>query len=253
MVYHENCRGKRKLDQMRFMAEVVSDQQLWEMRHNYMWKKHEGKIASCAKCNISFTMNGIISNALHTHLGKSSRTFEFPETNNKRLDRIVYELQKNFAWVDGDEHSKALRYFASNSLTNVHLVSHASRCFQKGEECYANLPDAVSDSAQILYNEEADIWSDWLGRKEKRYMFRFQPYRPIHAVFMNTHNPAITTLLGCNNNVMLGMNGRSVLYVTGYNVKSQQKEERVGFEKVSGVLVNLLRNQVSKNIFDYRN
>jgi hypothetical protein len=43
---------------------------------------------------------------------------------------------------------------------------------------------------------------------------------------------------------MVGMNGRLVLYVTGYNVKSQQKEERMAFEGVSKVLVKLLQSQV---------
>ena len=120
MFYHENCRGKRKLDQMRFMAEVVSDQQLREMLHNYMWKKHEGKIATCAKCKKTFTMNEIISNALNTHLGNNRRTFEFPETNNKRLDRIMYELQKKFNCIRegklsestlkvGESHTKICR------------------------------------------------------------------------------------------------------------------------------------------------
>ena len=61
----------------------------------------------------------------------------------------------------------------------------------------------------------------------------------------NLLSPTITTLLGCNNNVMVGMNGRLVLDVTGYNVKSQQKEERVAFEKVPELLVKIFRNQVS--------
>jgi hypothetical protein len=48
----------------------------------------------------------------------------------------------------------------------------------------------------------------------KRWMFRLQPNRPISAVYMNTQYPNLTCLLGCNNNVMSGMNGRLVLYVT---------------------------------------
>jgi hypothetical protein len=102
----------------------------------------------------------------------------------------------------------------------------------------------VTTEEEIIYNEEPDSWSNWLGRKEIRWMFRLQPKRPISAVFMNTHNPTLTSLLGCNNNVMLGMNGRLVLYVTGYNVKSQQKEERAAFEAVSKVMVKQLQNQV---------
>jgi hypothetical protein len=69
--------------------------------------------------------------------------------------------------------------------------------------------------------------------------FHFEPSRLVQDAFMNTHNPPITSLLGCNSNVMVGMNVRRVLYVTGYNVKSQQKEERVAYERVSQVLTNI--------------
>jgi len=57
-------------------------------------------------------------------------------------------------------------------------------------------------------------------------MFRFEPRREVEDVFMNVHNPTLTSLLGCNNNVMVGMNGKLVFYVTGYNNKKTQKEER---------------------------
>jgi len=40
------------------------------------------------------------------------------------------------------------------------------------------------------------------------------------------------------------MNGASVIYVTGYQVKAQQNEELVAFEKVSGVMVKILEKQV---------
>ena len=76
-------------------------------------------------------------------------------------------------------------------------------------------------------------------------MFQFQPKRLVEDAFINTHNPAITLLLGVNSNVMVGMNGRSVIYVTGYNAKSQQKEERSAFEQVSQILIKIIRNQVS--------
>ena len=93
--------------------------------------------------------------------------------------------------------------------------------------------------------KEVDIWSNWCGLIQKRSMVRFQPQRLIEDAFMNVHNPVITKLLMCNNNVQVGMNGRSVLYSTGYQVKSQQKEERHAFEKVSDVLCKVIRKQVS--------
>jgi hypothetical protein len=123
-----------------------------------------------------------------------------------------------------------------------HMPSAASK---KGPEYYTNLPNGVSESYKLVYTEEFDIWSTWCGLKQKRWMVRFQPKRLIEDAFMNVHSPVITKLLMCNNNVQVGMNGRSVLYSTGYQVKSQQKEERHAFEKVSNVLCKVIRKQVS--------
>ena len=231
---------------MRFSVLPVSDQQLREMRHKRLCHLYQGKIANCQKCGIQFSVNEIIANALNVHIGKhTNKVISFPNGVVKHLDHIVYEMQKDYSWMDKDDKSMALPYFASNALTNVHLVLHATRCFKKGPECYANILEAVSDSIKIIYNEEGDSWSDCFGRKEIRLMFRLQPHRAVEDAFMSTDNLTITTLLGFNNNVMARMNGRLVLYVTGYNVKSQQKVERVAFEKVSELLIKFFRNQVS--------
>jgi hypothetical protein len=148
---------------------------------------------------------------------------------------------EGFSWVDQSNYEKLIIYFAGNALTNVHLTKHTQHCFKKGPECYANLPDGVSESATLIYNVGPGLWSDWRGSKEKRYMIRFHPKRSIEDVFMNVHNPMITKLLMCNNNVQIGMTGRSIFYNTGYQVKLQQKEERLAFEKVSSVLCKVIQ------------
>ena len=81
-------------------------------------------------------------------------------------------------------------------------------------------------------------------------MFRFQPKRNIEDAFINTHNPIITSLLGCNNNVLVGMNGRAVFYVTSYNVKSQQKEETLAYEKVTEIMLKIMRKQVCSRLLE---
>ena len=244
--YHPKCRFKRSVsDHSRFAVSAVPDQQLRDMRHVVSCKVHEGHIATCLLCDKPFTANEIVTNALNVHMrSNDSVIYDFAERNDKRLDRQVYEDQKNFSWTNMDDYSKAIRYFASNALVNMHLVTHSNRCFKKGKECFADLPDSVSENAEIIFHGECDYWSDWLGRKERRFMFKFQPKRSVEDAFINTHNPAITNLLGCNSNVLVGMNGRSVIYVTAYNAKSQQKEERSAFEQVSQVLIKIIQNQV---------
>ena len=240
---HQPCGVKRKWTELG--ATPVSDQILREMRHKTKCKEHNGIIATCKNCNRVFSANEIVATALNIHLGKPGKLFCFPETNdNKLLDRTVFEQDKDFTWISQDTYTKALRYFSSNALVNMHLTKHSKRCFKKKEECFADLPDCANESTSIVYNDEWDVFSNWYGRKESRCMFRFQPKRNKEDAFVNTHNPIITSLLGCNNNVLLGMNGRAVIYVTSYNAKSQQKEERCAFEKVSQVLIRNMKNQV---------
>jgi hypothetical protein len=249
---HKDCRSERKPKEMRYTVKPVENQILREMRHKATCHIHNGQIASCGKCLKYFSINEIVENALNVHIGNHENKFKFPERRCEPLDRIVYEMGKDFAWMERNDYEQSIRYFAGNAITNVHLTKHSQRCFKKGSECYANLPDGISESDVIVYAHEYDIWSDWCGNKEKRIMLRFQPKRLIEDVFMNIHNPMITRLLMCNNNVQIGMNGRSVLYSTGYQVKSQQKEERNAFEKVSNVLCKVIQKQVrTKTISTY--
>ena len=239
---HTAChRGRTK--RCKSSVQPVKDQQLREMRHKAKCQEHNGHIATCLKCDHKFTVQSIVSKALSIHCGNGECNYNYPDVSY-RLDRYVYELQKNFTWTYGDETQKARRYFASNALSNIHLVKHTRRCFKKGPECYANLPDKVTEGIDIIYTDEDDLWSDWYGEREKRRMFRFSPRRPVEDVFVNAHNPELTTLLGANNNVMVGMNGRSVFYVTGYQTKLQQTDERELFTQVSNALMKVMEKQV---------
>ena len=181
---------------------------------------------------------------MNTHLRNPGYKFHFPEKRCKPLDHIAYEMGKNLTWNDEDDYNQAVRYLVGNAITNVHLTTHANRCFKKGSKCYANLPDGVSDTSQLVFNTEFDLWSNWCGVTEERFRFKFQSQRLLEDAFTNVHNRTITKLLMCNNNVQVGMNGRTVLYCTGYQLKSQQKEERLAFEKVSTVLCKVIQKQV---------
>jgi hypothetical protein len=205
---HKDCRSERKPKEMRYTVKPVENQILREMRHKATCHIHNGQIASCGKCLKYFSINEIVENALNVHIGNHENKFKFPERRCEPLDRIVYEMGKDFAWMERNDYEQSIRYFAGNAITNVHLTKHSQRCFKKGSECYANLPDGISESDEIVYAHEYDVWSDWCGNKEKRFMLRFQPKRLIEDVFMNIHNPMITRLLMCNNNVQIGMNGR---------------------------------------------
>ena len=241
--YHAGCRPTRSPKHRRFTPEYVGDQAFREMRHKVKCNIHHGTIATCNVCRRSLTVQGIIENALQNHLrkdGEVTHIFNFPSSENKCLDMLVYEMQKDFEWIVGDDRMRAKRYFASNALVNFHLPTHTSRCFKKSAECFANLPEQPFEETKILFNEEMYTWTDWCGRKSQKGLFRLYPKRNLEDAFMNVHNELITTMLGFNNNVTAGLNGSTVFYCTGYNTKSQQEEERAAFEKISRVIVGVL-------------
>jgi len=248
-VFHHECsRERRRPKAMRYTCEPVADQILREMRHKQLCHEHGGHIATCLKCKHRFTINDVVSTAIKCHMGANETIFGFPD-RNKRLERYLYESYKNYSWWEEAEDLVAFRYFVSNAMVNVHLPCHATRCFKKGEECYANLPDSVNDKTRIVFEDEPDLWADCFANRKLRFMLRFYPLRDIGDVFMNTHSPILTNLLLANTNVMFGMNGQSVFYVTGYNIKAQQKEENYAFERLSETIMKTIARQEEVSVF----
>jgi hypothetical protein len=86
------------------------------------------------------------------------------------------------------------------------------------------------ENSTLMFAAETDLWYDFQGNYEPRYMFRFYPKRNLEDAFMNTHSPVLSRLFqGFNTNVLCGMSGLAVFYVTGYNAKMQQKDEQLAY------------------------
>jgi hypothetical protein len=236
---HDNCVFWRGIKRQRlFACDVVNDQVLRDMRHKKKCKIYCGLIGKCPKCNTNFTVNQIVSLALQHHLG--SETYLYPDTN-RRLDHFVYCLQQDKGWYQRNDKSVALRYFANNVLVNIHSPLHAPRCFKGSQECYANLPEMPLEKNTIHFKETYDKWFDFKGAMERRFMFRFYPKRNIEDVFMNVHSPVLTKCFANNTNVLAAMNGPVVFYVTGYQAKKQQKEEKQAYTKVSETIFKMIQ------------
>lgn len=241
-VFSHSCPTPTRQQAARVSIQETEDQVLRDMRHKQKCLLLNGVLGTCMVCGRGFTVQHIVTRALNIHHGVTG-IYEYPD-HNKRLDAKVYEMGMDMDWMDSESTDQDRRYFTCNALVNLHSVTHARRCFKKGCECYANLPDKVCERTDFNYNEDPDIWYDYLGHQTNKFMFKICPERAAEDAFMNSHNPALTKILGCNTNVMVAMNGSSVFYVTGYNAKSTQKEEKAAFEIISSVMVKHLEKQV---------
>jgi hypothetical protein len=237
----EEGTGTRHRKVRRITPKPIAGQILREMRHKKLCQHHKGKVSTCPICQHTFTIPDIMSRALKHHF---HHTIEFPK-KMERLDRHVYELQKDFCWFRNPSNEQIdLRLFAANSLVNLHSITHASRCFKGGKkECYASLPEQSFDKTILDFEQLPDVWYDAVGKETERYMFRIYPKRSSADAFVNSHNQVLTYLLLCNTNVMCGMTGAAVYYVTGYNAKMNQKEEKEAYETIQATVVKALKRR----------
>ena len=236
-----DCRTDRREGQKRYTAKPVSKLQFEEMRGNDTCRVHLGHIGTCPKCGHKFKYEDMLTRSLQSVSGSDRYKYDH---QRRHLEAHLYELQKDFWWNKRSGVRRAKRRFYVDVMCNNHSVTHDPRCFKKARLCYSYFPVEPQDQFEIQFSEEKDtVWADYLGRKMHGRIFEGRHERKLEDCYGNTNNPVLTSLFCCNNNIITTMTGKAVLYVTGYNVKKQQKEERLAFENVGQVLVETFRRQ----------
>lgn len=241
--YHENCRSTRRHTTSRYTVTPVPERQFAEMRNKCFCHIHHGHIADCQKCKRKMTIQEVVTNALNYIDPCPDHKYKYPD-DKKRLDRLVFEMEKDFDWHTGPPKKKARRIFAANALSNIHYTLHSSRCFKSSPSCYANLPREPSNIISVVFSREPSAWPDWHGEAHWKRIFEVRLARRTEDAYTNTHNPDLSAMFLCNNNVATAMTGASVMYCTAYNTKKTQKEEKQAYEDMAKTLLKVLQNQV---------
>lgn len=123
--------------------------------------------------------------------------------------------------------------FITSALRNLHKSYHCGSCFKKDHECRMKLPHQRQPESCVFFDEKETNWFDPLGRNTKRNLFVYEPKRSHADSFMNVHNSKASTIFGCNTNVIAGVDGGSIMYVTCYISKNTQKEDNAHFTKAA--------------------
>ena len=242
---HSKCRDVRREQASRFTVTPVIPEQYKHMQHKSLCKVHEGHIANCPKCHKQLRINPVLQNCLTDLFGSQfqSGTVEFPDGQKRKLEQIVYDQQSNFRWWEESPLKIAKREFAADVHTNTHRVEHSPRCFKKDVSCYAGLPAPPNDCLEVRFAALPCVWKNWDGSEARMRLFEVNHERPIPDAYTNTHNSILTLLFLCNTNVILAMTGAAIFYVTCYQHKKTQKEERIAYEKMARILLKVLKRQ----------
>ena len=115
---------------------------------------------------------------------------------------------------------------------NEHDWKHRESCFNKGMECQYSFSKSPKQKFDIVFGDDTEEQHGMLCTvKEKILKREFSQLNPNeNYLYMNTHNPAVATLLGFNNNITSG-NRDASYYITMYSTNKIKRRNVFYFEK----------------------
>jgi hypothetical protein len=134
---------------------------------------------------------------------------------------------RNFAF------NACVRNYLLHLRFNQHAHKHRLACFKKGNECFAPFPQGLQSSWEIDWNDSNEIEWDMVDNSSARACaFTVLPKRTFGDQYLNTHNPIISDLFACNNNVQIGDLAHA-FYNTVYAGKNTQAQDAQKWVNVS--------------------
>ena len=226
-------------------------QNLREMRHRQLLKKHTGKIIICNKCEKQWETVEIINSIIGLLLDRTRQECPTYWTENlvlplgselMELLALRYQYDITDIPIEADTLRRIL-HLVVLMFFNTHDWRHRKACFKKGNECRFHIPFKPCNTLKLTYKSEdvegmvSGISSDssckWYhldGSYHNICSYDIQTKRDLWDVFVNTNNPVITEIFGYNNNICMG-SINTLFYCTLYTSKSNQEEETFPFMK----------------------
>ena len=208
----------------------------------------------CTDCKEGVSTQDIINLALnewHRNALKDDKTsaknLTFP-LSKERLDiamyRASYDMMSGCCEDDQFWGNEDVRRILQLSGDNEHCALHGPRCFKKGQECTSgSFPQASCTSTDISIDEQEPVL-DWYllknGGVKRTAPWLMLPKRPLGCQYLNTHNVPISTIFGCNSNVIIG-DPSNTFYLTLYSSKSTQTEDSEKKERIMKKLIRRLK------------
>jgi len=197
-----------------------SPQDLRNLRYKDGVSSIGGKnIGKCEACGTAFTSEALVSNVINGYLPCSDVAEQDLRMSlaAKRVGAGL-SLPETFPDFLGD--------FMTNASKNLHRSEHAMSCFKKGSECrFCNPQMPCNKTVTIFDINQTMKWTCFSGKQKHRDAFYVKLERDPFDVFVNTHHPQTSKIIGCNTNVQCGIDGGHIMYSTTYQTKSTQAED----------------------------
>ena len=234
---------------LRQPPEVVTNQELRNLRHKDGYKNSGGTFAYCPHCLKTWTYEKLVEDYLKNYV-RVPNLSKYPDTSTRRLEAMVIEHQKN------GNGSSLLSTKVAHAAYNAHRSCHVKGCFRcnknqahkktnkkrkqpsqnqnpKQVECRQRLPDAKRAKTTIRVINDSAPWYSWTGQKQPKNLYEIQPKRNYYDLFQNCSCSAVSeSKLGCNSNLSVITPGPISQYQVKYETKGNQEEETAEFQEI---------------------
>ena len=262
----ENIKCKCGEDLKSFIK--CSDQDLRNLRFKNGYTKFGGKaIYMCNKCETTYTSNDLAKIAIDEKLNYSQSLGE------ESLDFTNSAFQKDALWFQSTISSKrkalmelyimhqlnnqqktnivqlpkSHEYQKMNSintgLRNLHNCNHCTKCFKGKSDCRMKIPNRECQQENILFENTFTNWRSWTGEEEDINLFVREQQRAHIDAFVNVHNERASMFIGCNTNVIFGVDGGSIIYLTNYVSKSTIEDDKKHFTEAAQNMIKRLNDK----------
>jgi hypothetical protein len=134
--------------------------------------------------------------------------------------------------------------FLTTALRNLHKENHSRKCFKdECVECRMKIGSKESLETNIIFNNDEVDWYDWRGNRSTRNLFVCEHQRKHQDSFVNIHSEVASKLDNMNSNMITGLSGASIMYVTCYASKNTYKEDTADYAKAGRRMIYKIREE----------
>ena len=233
--------------------EFCSKQDIRNLRTKLGTTSLGGKaIAKCTTCNTCMTSEDLVFSRLKeifqtmtfTQEQRENETNAESDLSDKTKLTNAMELLLMREQLKKPSRMTSKGVFVMNVLRNLHRSKHANSCFKKGEECRMHVPCASCDETELKFSADTTDWFDWKGKEQSRQLFTLNSKQAHADAFVNIHSSHASKLFGCNTNVVTGVDGGSVMYMTCYISKNTQTEDNELFTNSAKHMIKKMRESL---------
>ena len=249
----------------RKVPQVVTDQELRNLRNKWGYKDAEGKFAQCPDCLKKWTYEELVALNLRQFHGITQKVpSAIPTDDDEQEERLTTSaVPKARCLAIALEHQKAKKpktipKAAINAAYQHHVSCHVDSCFKckkKGSskkrkhvcgpncECRCRMPDRKRVCAKV-YGDEKMTWFDHRGNTTEQTICQLIPKRNEYDLCQNVACNAISqSKFTCNSNVSVITEGPAGQYPMKYTMMYNQDEEQAAYCDVEHDMKRMAENR----------